>query len=172
MATQESTWRNIISVSAGRKPRAAAAAAKAEAADRLKSDAAAAVIVFGKDESGKAHASWIAAGEAEVAIKAAGLMGFQVLRVTSPDIATRALELAQSRVFASGRGLCAVLQDAAVTGAVLLPGRLCATPARARTATFGHRHAAARQFGGKAAKPTTAKIHNSGRRAGFREFKD
>ena len=81
MATQESTWRNIMSVSAGRKPRAAAAAAKAEAADSLKSDAAAAVIVFGKNESGKAHASWIVAAEAELAIKAAGLMGFQVLRV-------------------------------------------------------------------------------------------
>ena len=45
------------SISAARKPRAAAAAAKAEAADSLKSDAAPAVIVFGKDEAGKAHAS-------------------------------------------------------------------------------------------------------------------
>ena len=95
---------NVTSTSAARKPRAAAAAAKAEAADSLKSDAAPAVIVFGKDDAGKAHASWFAAPDAELAIKAAGLMSFSVLRVTSPDIAAKALELAQGRVFASGKG--------------------------------------------------------------------
>ena len=31
-------------------------------------------------------------------------MGFSVLRVTSPDVAAKALELAQGRVFASGKG--------------------------------------------------------------------
>ena len=95
---------NVTSISAARKPRAATAAAKVEAANSLKSDAAPAVIVFGKDESGKAHASWFAEANTELAIKAAGLMGFQVLRVTSPDIAAKALELAQGRVFASGKG--------------------------------------------------------------------
>ena len=76
---------NVTSISAGRKPRAAAAEVSADAGDAVKSDAAPAVIVFGKDESGKPHASWFAEAEAELAIKAAGSMGFQVLRVTSPD---------------------------------------------------------------------------------------
>ena len=96
---------NVTSINAGRKPRAAAAEVSADAGDAVKSDAAPAVIVFGKDESGKPHASRFTEADAELAIKAAGLMGFSVLRVTSPDIAAKALELAQGRVFASGKGL-------------------------------------------------------------------
>ena len=95
---------NVTSISAERKPRAAAAEVSADAGDAVKSDTAPAVIVFGKDESGKAHASWFAEPDAELAIKAAALMGFSVLRVASPDVAAKALELAQGRVFASGRG--------------------------------------------------------------------
>lgn len=95
---------NVTSISAGRKPRAVAVAAQAEPGDRVKSDAVPAVIVFGLDESGKAHASRFGEADAELAIKAAGMMGYRVLRVSSPDIAARAQEVALGRIFASGRG--------------------------------------------------------------------
>ncbi len=95
---------NVTSISAGRKPRAVGASMPAEPADRVTSDTAPAVVVFGKDEAGKAHASWFAEAEAELATEAAGLMGYRVLPVTSPDIAAKAQELAAGRVFASGKG--------------------------------------------------------------------
>ena len=108
---------NVTSISAGRKPRAAAAEVSADAGDAVISDAAPAVIVFGKDESGKAHASWFAGADAELAIKAAGLMGFSALRVTSPDMAASALELAQGPRLRKRQGFRAFLQDAGVRGA-------------------------------------------------------
>ena len=95
---------NVTPISQGRKPRAVGASMPAELADRVTSDTAPAVVVFGKDEAGKAHASWFNEAEAELATKAAGLMGYRVLRVTSPDIAAKAQELAAGRVFASGKG--------------------------------------------------------------------
>ena len=67
-------------------------------------DVAPAVVVFGKDDSGKAHASRFGEVDAELAVKAAGLMGYSVLRVTSPDIASKALEAPVGRIFASGKG--------------------------------------------------------------------
>src|SRR6476620_10331478 len=48
---------------------------------RLRRNTHPAVVVFGRDEAGKAHASWFDHGEAALAEKAAGLMGLRVLRV-------------------------------------------------------------------------------------------
>lgn len=63
------------------------------------------LIVLGKDENGKAHASWFAADEAELAIKAAGLMGMAVLKIETEALFQQASkELAKGKIFASGRG--------------------------------------------------------------------
>ena len=59
--------------------------------------------VFGRDDSGKAHASWFGEADAERAIKAAGLMNFKVLPITSDEHRAAASAVAAGRVFASGR---------------------------------------------------------------------
>ena len=62
-----------------------------------------AVIVFGKDEAGKPHASWFAAADAALAERAAGLMGMRVLPVATDEVRAKALEAAAGRIFASGK---------------------------------------------------------------------
>lgn len=62
------------------------------------------VIVFGRDDKGKPHASRFEAPEAALAEKAAGLMGMQVLRIASEDQVSLAATLPSGRIFASGRG--------------------------------------------------------------------
>lgn len=62
------------------------------------------VVVFGRDDKGKPHASRFRAADAELAEKAAGLMGMRVLRVASDEQETLAAKLPPGRVFASGRG--------------------------------------------------------------------
>ncbi|MBB4305030.1 hypothetical protein GGD81_004096 [Rhodobium orientis] len=63
----------------------------------------AALIVFGKDESDKPHASQFAAHDCEAAIKAAGLMGFQALVVTDDPMKEIAAKLPAGRIFESGK---------------------------------------------------------------------
>jgi hypothetical protein len=65
--------------------------------------AATALIVFGRDNGGKPHASRFDASEAELAEKAAGLMGMQVLRPETGEQRALAAKLPKGRVFASGR---------------------------------------------------------------------
>jgi hypothetical protein len=67
------------------------------------SPAAIAIIVFGRDEAGKAHASWFDQAEAALAEKAADLMGLRVLRVRTDEHRALAAQLPHGRVFASGR---------------------------------------------------------------------
>src|SRR4051812_28491384 len=74
-----------------------------ETATSKASSAAPAVIVFGRDEAGKAHASWFDQGEAALAEKAAGLMGLRVLRLRTDEHRALAAQLPHGRVFASGR---------------------------------------------------------------------
>ena len=62
------------------------------------------VVVFGKDEAGKPHASVFSPANAELAMRAAGLMGMQVLRPVSEAAREVAAKLPKGRVFASGRG--------------------------------------------------------------------
>ena len=61
------------------------------------------LVVFGLDEGGKAHASWFGAADAELAIKAAGVMRYGVLPITTDEHRAAASGLAAGRVFASGR---------------------------------------------------------------------
>src|SRR4051794_40774982 len=65
--------------------------------------AAIAVIVFGRDEAGKAHASWFDQSEAALAEKAADFMNLRVLRVQTDEHRVLAAQLPHGRVFASGR---------------------------------------------------------------------
>ena len=62
------------------------------------------LVVFGKDEAGKPHASRFTAADFELALKAARLMGMRVMRPVSEAAATLAAKLPKGRVFASGRG--------------------------------------------------------------------
>jgi hypothetical protein len=43
------------------------------------------IVVFGRDEAGKPHASWFDAASADLAIKAADLMNMRVLRVETEE---------------------------------------------------------------------------------------
>src|SRR4051812_6746092 len=61
------------------------------------------LVVFGRDEAGKSHASWFDAQSADLAIKAADLMNMRVLKVETEDHKALARQLAPGRVFASGR---------------------------------------------------------------------
>jgi hypothetical protein len=65
--------------------------------------AAPTLIVFGLDETKRPHASTVPAHEAELADKAAGLMGMAALRLTTDAQKALAAKLPKGRVFASGR---------------------------------------------------------------------
>lgn len=75
--------------------------------------AAPCLIVFGKDEAGKAHASWFAEPEAELAERAAGLMAMSVLRLTTDEHRAAASDIAAGRVFASGKAFVPFAKGAA-----------------------------------------------------------
>src|SRR4051794_11347528 len=65
--------------------------------------AAPALIVFGRDEAGKAHAAFFDQSEATLAEKAADFMSLRVLRVKTDEHRALAAQLPHGRVFASGR---------------------------------------------------------------------
>ncbi len=71
-----------------------------------------AMIIFGRDESGKPHASWFAGVDTELAEKAAGLMKMKALRVVADDHRAIALQLPVGRVFASGKGFVPFAKEA------------------------------------------------------------
>ena len=62
------------------------------------------LIIYGQDEAGKAHASAFAAEDAELAVKAAGLMRMVALPVATDECRALALGLPKGRIFSSGRG--------------------------------------------------------------------
>lgn len=64
----------------------------------------AALVVFGRDDGGKAHASRFGESDQGAAIKAAHLMGFQALAVEQPAVRDIADGLPEGRVFESGKG--------------------------------------------------------------------
>ncbi|MBC6718669.1 hypothetical protein H9Q09_21020 [Aurantimonas sp. DM33-3] len=67
------------------------------------SSAVPSMIVLGRDDAGKAHASWFDAGEAKLAAKAAAMMGMNALTVATDELRELAAVLPHGRVFASGR---------------------------------------------------------------------
>ncbi len=86
------------------------------------------VIVFGRDDKGKPHASRFEAGEAPLAERAAGLMGMQVLRIASEEAVTLAATLPAGRIFASGRGFVPFVKAELFAKLEAAPGAF--TPAR------------------------------------------
>ena len=62
-----------------------------------------ALMVFGADRSGKPHAGWFTAEEAEAARTAAGLIGYRVLTLTTEAQAHVAAQLSRGRLFENGR---------------------------------------------------------------------
>lgn len=93
--------------------------------------AAAAVIVFGADENGRPHASCFAEPDALLAERAAGLMGLQVLRVTTAEHRAVAAELATGRVFASGKGFVPFVAKGAYERLTAFEGAFKPEPATA-----------------------------------------
>src|SRR3954447_11032560 len=61
------------------------------------------LVVFGRDEAGKPHASWFDAQSADLAVKAADLMNMRVFRMPTEERKGLAAQLARGRVFASVR---------------------------------------------------------------------
>src|SRR3954468_12348108 len=62
-----------------------------------------ALIVFGRDRTGKPHAAWFTAEEAEAARTAAGLIGYRVLALTTEAHPHVAAQLSRGRLFENGR---------------------------------------------------------------------
>ena len=62
-----------------------------------------AVVVFGRDEGGKVHASRFEPADAGAAERAAGLMGMRALRLATLKQQDLAAKLTSGRVFATGR---------------------------------------------------------------------
>jgi hypothetical protein len=63
-----------------------------------------ALVVHGLGEDRKPRAAHFSEGQAELATKAAGLMGLGVLKVDTPEVAAIAAKLPAGRVYSSGRG--------------------------------------------------------------------
>src|SRR5690349_20589572 len=62
-----------------------------------------ALVVFGCDRSGKPHAAWFTAEEAEAARTAAGQVGYRVLALTTEAQGKVAAQLSRGRLFENGR---------------------------------------------------------------------
>lgn len=62
-----------------------------------------ALIVLGRDDTGKPHASWFGEEDAPLAQEAAGLMGMSALQIQHDAVRTLAAGLPKGRVFASGK---------------------------------------------------------------------
>src|SRR4051812_1311735 len=70
------------------------------------------LVVFGTDRSGKPHAAWFTAEEAEAARTAAGLIGYRVLPLTTEAQAQVAAKLARGRLFENGRAFVPFVKGA------------------------------------------------------------
>ena len=101
---------NVTSISAARPK---SGASTADVVDTAKAATDASLVVFGRDDAAKPHASWFGAAEAELATKAAGIMRFQVLPITTDEHRAAASGLPQGRVFASGRCFSPFCREAA-----------------------------------------------------------
>jgi hypothetical protein len=86
-----------------------------------------AIVVFGRDDTGKPHAAAFGHSDAQLAEKAAGLMGMHVLRLETDKARELAGRLPRGRVFASGRAFVpfvkAGLYDALAAFAEVSSGR-------------------------------------------------
>ena len=106
------------------------------------------VVVFGRDDKGKPHASRFEAADAPLAERAAGLMGMHVLRIASDEEVTLAATLPSGKIFSSGRGFVPFVKAelfaklAAAPGAFAPPRPADAVAAKAPSKPKGGRSAA------------------------------
>jgi hypothetical protein len=70
---------------------------------KSRDEKAPAIVLFGKDEKSKPHASYFDEADLAGATKAAELMQMRVLKITTDEHRTTAAELPRGRVFASGK---------------------------------------------------------------------
>lgn len=61
------------------------------------------IVVLGRDDSGKAHASYFSAADGHFAIRAAGLMGMVTLRADNDDIRALMAKIPKGKLFESGK---------------------------------------------------------------------
>lgn len=86
-----------------------------------------ALVLFGRDQAGKPHASWFDAASVELAIKAAGLMSMRAVPVESDALREVAASLPRGRLFSSGRAFTPFVKGklyerlVEATGGVLAP---------------------------------------------------
>ena len=64
-----------------------------------------ALVLFGRDQAGKPHASWFDVASVELATKAAGLMSMRAVPVESDELRELVANLPRGRLFSSGRAL-------------------------------------------------------------------
>jgi hypothetical protein len=88
-----------------------------------------AVVEFGRDEAGRPRASAFGQSEADLATKAAGLMGMQLLRIDSDEQRMLAAKLPRGRVFASGRAFVSFVKVGLFDALTALAGASAASPA-------------------------------------------
>ena len=119
---------NVTPISAASRPMSKAPAAEAAGDAKAKPAVEASHVVFGRDDGGKPHASWFGAVDADLAIKAAGLMSFKVLPITTDEHRTAASGLAAGKVFASGRAFSPFCREAAYEALEAFP-EACQPPA-------------------------------------------
>jgi hypothetical protein len=74
-----------------------------------------ALVVFGRDATGKPHASSFTAAEADLATKAAELMGLRLLPVRTDTERALAAKVPRGRVFATGRAFVPFIKDTLLT---------------------------------------------------------
>jgi len=97
-----------IAIAGGNKPDGQAAAKQSDATDKA---VVAALVVFGRDDGGKAHASRFDEDNKEAAVMAAHLMGFVALTVTDDTVRKIAADLPNGRVFESGKGFVPFVKE-------------------------------------------------------------
>lgn len=100
-----------------------------------------AIVVFGLDQRNRPHASRFEPGEAELAIKAANLMGMQVFRPATDEQRALVAKLPKGRIFASGKAFTPFVHEGvygALSAFAGLPARVPATePKSCRTGSPG-----------------------------------
>ena len=107
-----------------------------------------AIVVFGHDAARKPHASTFTTDQAELAEKAAVLMGMRLLRVGTDDQRALAAKLPNGKIFASGKALVPEVRPALFAKLIAL-----VDPENASHATQRHSFDQHRQQGPFRRKP-------------------
>jgi hypothetical protein len=119
-------------------------------------DAAPVLIVMGLDDTRKPHASTFDEENAELATKAAGLMGMRVVPLDTAELQALAAKLPRGRVFASGRAFVPFVRAGLYQSIVAAAGLPANGPKLACTASAaspeGHGAAVGGSGGGRMAQ--------------------